>query len=251
MYRHRKASLIMFTLLLLAALGFATQAQQARPLPHPSLGIVANPTAIAPNEVHSLQAVTSFVWSHTGADKYVLKLKVLGTGQVIKYKYNVGDPGVACAAQCVVHSELALFDEVTDDQDIKWRVIAKITATGDKAKGAWMNTMVEEVVAPDLDLPGDLDGVVPGSMFAWPTAHDINDSYILRIVEKDTGVQVFKESYNVVDICGMTCELSFEVVWGALDLDTEYEWRVTAIGLTGEKATSQTRQFHTPYLGAS
>jgi hypothetical protein len=239
--------LALLLLIVMAATGLRPHAQDTQPLPQPfeaSTSARAVVIAWQPNSVTALETDGSFVWTNVFADKYVVKIKRVSTGQVIKYKPLLGL--LSCGGNCTFDAPAGLFDAVNDGDEIKWRAIAKFTDGSPKLKSAMTSAIVNEIDAPNLIAPvNGSDDMEEGNPFAWSAVQG-GFSYILRINDASDGSQVFKQTYSAATVCTPVCLVTSFAIWPNFSGLHTYDWSVTAVSAAGEKDKSDTHSFTLP-----
>jgi hypothetical protein len=232
----------LFILLVLALIGSGAQAQKALPQFGAETAPAA-PTAVSPNTTDTLVAGRMFLWTNVGAEKYVLKIKIVDNGKTHKLRLNAA--AITCEINCrwVAEANDPLFELTRSGQTVKWKVIAKFSG-GDVSRSANQTTYVDEVREPVLNAVGYGVELKPADNFNW-LHYAVNTTYAMVVVDTDTNAVVYN-GVVMAGSCDTTCTYSAGLIWGSLSAGQTYEWYVRAYGATGEMAKSQKRIFTTP-----
>ena len=146
----------------LSAVALTGAVVSADPLPVPNVPkVVPVPAPLSPpNGVTANIYNTVFTWSHVGTpDKYILKLTIVETGQVISVNVPLANCNEAGFCTMAASNVPTLFDQVKDGYTIKWRAFAKFGVT--KVKGTARTLIVDTVNAPTNLLPANGVALLP------------------------------------------------------------------------------------------
>jgi hypothetical protein len=194
---------------------------------------------ISPAEGATVRYDDSFVWSHGGADKYILKFTIVETGQKLKHAIN----GTSCGIdECSISMyKTPLFNTVHDGQTVKWRVVAKYGT--EKIKSV-VRTLTADMVNAPMTSPVNGAVIGSGDELTW-TNHPVNQSYTLIIKHVASGETVIKESMLAGE-CLWLCSIDPHSLADLQD-GAQYKWFVKATGFNGDKAKSAKHTFTTPF----
>jgi hypothetical protein len=228
----------------LSAVAVTGAAVSADPLPVPEAPrtavkgpLVAVPvtTLASPADGGTLDQTEHMAWQNIGADSYVVKMRVLQTGQRIKKTVT---PDACNAVYCIyTPSKADFYSLVKDGQTVKWKVTAKFIEGGVtyRSTSNARTFTVDEINAPVL-----LEGVTSTEL-RWEVDSNTVKWHILFIKNTKNGI-VKKVVFDANGGCSNPCVYYPEL----LEQDTKYKWWVKAKGFTGENALSAKQTFLIP-----
>ena len=218
------------TVTALAAAALASTVAQAIPQPV---------FLTSPSDGDTVAYDTDFIWSNSGADKYILKFTIVETGEKLKYTMLGESCGFeACAVSLY---KTPLFNAVKDGQIVNWRVIAKNGT--DKVKSV-VRTLTADMVNAPTTSPVNGAVIEAGDTLTW-TNHPVNQSYTLVVKHVATGEAVIKETVLAGE-CIWLCTIEPHTLVDLQD-GAQYKWFVKATGFNGNKAKSAKHTFTTPF----
>lgn len=232
----------------LSAVALTGAAVSADPLPVPDAptAAVKGPmeaipiTSLAsPTDGGTLTQMDHLSWTNIGADRYVVKMRVVETGQRIKKQIM---PDACNVLYCIyMPSKTDFYPLVKDGQTIKWKVTSKFTADGTpyRSTSAARTFTVDEISAPVLYTPASGETIISG--LTWEVDSDTAKYQVLFVKNMATG-EVVKYKRDTNGGCSYPCS----IYPNNLAAGTKYKWWVKAKGYTGEHQISEKRVFYTP-----
>jgi hypothetical protein len=189
-------------------------------------------TLASPANGDFLDQMDHLSWQNVGAEGYVVKMRVIETGQRITKKVL---PDACNVTYCIYHpSKTDFYPLVKDGQTVTWKVTAKFVDGGQtyRSTSNARTFIVDEINAPVL-----LEGAISTEL-RWEVDYKTVQWHILYIKNMNTGaVETIKFDSN--GGCSNPC-VHYPV---NLDQDTKYKWWVKAKGFTGENAVSAKETF--------
>lgn len=194
---------------------------------------------VSPAEGQTVRYNDTFTWTPNGASKYIVKFKIVQTGQNLSYTFK----GTSCGIdECAVTlHNTPLFNAVKDGQTVKWRVIAK--SGTQKVKSVLRTVTVDTVNAP-VTSPVNGSIIGNGDQLTW-TNHPANKSYTLIVKHVASGTTVINETMLAGE-CVLLCTVEPHEA-ANLQAGQEYKWFVKAKGFNGNKAKSAKKTFTVPF----
>lgn len=232
----------------LSAVALTGAAASADPLPVPDVpGVeVKNPIAIipvttlaSPADGGTLDQMHHLSWQNVNADGYVVKMRVIETGQRITRQIT---PAACNSIYCIyMPSKTDFYPLVKDGQTVKWKVTAKFVQDGYTSRSTSnpRTFTVDEINAPVLFSPADGEAILGG--LTWDIDTQTTEFQVLFVKNMQTG-EVVKYKRDTNGGCSFPCSIYPE----GLEEGTEYKWWVKAKGFTGERMVSEKRMFFTP-----
>jgi hypothetical protein len=238
----------MIVIAALSAIALTGAAVSADPLPVPDApgAHVKGPMAAMPVTTLASPANGDFLtqmdhlsWQTIDADGYVVKMRVIETGQRITKKVT---PDACNVTYCIYMPNKAdFYPLVKDGQTVKWKVTAKFVDGGQtyRSTSNARTFIVDEINAPVLLSPASGEVIFTG--LTWEIDTQTTQYQVLFVKNMETG-EVTKYTRDTNGGCDFPCS----IYPAGLTEGTEYKWWVEARGFTGENRVSGKRVFFTP-----
>lgn len=232
----------------LSAIALTGAVVSADPLPVPDapdasvkgpIGAIPVTILAVPAHGGTLDQTDHLAWTNVGADGYVVKMRVIETGQRITKKVL---PAACTAVYCTyMPNKTDFYPLVKDGQTVKWKVMAKFVDGGQtyRSTSNARTFIVDEINAPVLLSPASGEMIVAG--LTWDVDFSTTQYQILFVKNMETG-EVAKYVRDTNGGCSFPCSIYPD----SLSQGTKYKWWVKAKGFTGESRLSEKRVFFTP-----
>jgi hypothetical protein len=189
-----------------------------------------------------LTVSASFGWTNANADSYQLKVKNTTTGEKLAYS-----PTVTCnPTQCWASTyNMDIFDHTSDGDRITWQVISILGGT--KFKSIKATATIEEIAPVAVISPADKSTVSAASFeeLTWVKSIATVSAYKVTVKDLATKETVLVRFFVGGDSNCMYSECSLPISYGERNVifkvGKSFQWTVTTIGLTGERATTKAK----------